>query len=287
MSINRETHMKIVRYASPLFGICLLCLSIFNPPAHAAPGDDSFDPNPDVSELNRDAQFDSFTLLSYVISTPNRYSQNFESGFTPGQQLSSWFSLGGMQMRVGFGANINSISWTSRIGGIDASSNTYGLTHPHGTYGNAPGVLSPARNYVNDLNFLTYDGASPPGYLVMQFNAPITFLSFGLTDYADGVGGNVDFSIWNGTDLQNLTQVANTTHRNVPEGTLAGDFQYFASPSQASPFNFAILHFDTLDATLGLDNIHVGGAQIPEPESHALLLAGLALVATFARKRAC
>lgn len=285
--------MKAARIAC-LLRSSAICLATLSAQAHAAYGDDSFNPNPDKFDEDRAAQFDSFYFISHVVTrNHSRYQQNFESGFTTGQQISGWMPVGGVKMRIGFGNSLGSINWNSEIGGIDATSSTYGLHHPHGTYGNAPGVVSPARNYVNDLQFLTYDSSitqTPPSYVVMQFDSPIYHLSFGITDYADSTGGNAHLSLWSGSDLQELVEIPTNNpanSRDIPPGAPAGDFQYFVGSSrlQQQAFNYAILRLDATDSTIGFDNFIIGAAPIPEPETYAMFLTGLGLLGAAARKR--
>ena len=133
------------------FGSCLLVafLSTFLIPAHAYWGDESYDPNPSLFDLDKNAQFDAVGLLTAAVLAGNKLTvikENFESGFTNRQKLSNWVGLGSTQARFGFGNSLDQIQLQSRIGQVDPNSSQFGLTHPHGTYGNAPGVLDNPRN---------------------------------------------------------------------------------------------------------------------------------------------
>lgn len=290
----------IATRAPTLLRVSVLGMTILGVSAHAATGDVSFNPTPDIFDEDKAAQFDAVTLLSHVVANSIGIQligqQGFESGFTAQQKLNDWFSIGSNRMRVGFGSSTDAITWNSRIGAIDASSTEYGLSRPHGTYGNAPGVDAPARNYVADLQFLTYDAASqltPPSYVVMQFETPITFLSFGMIDYGAGTGGSAEISIWQGDNLGNLTQLTNTgrNRRDLPVDTVAGDFNYFiaAAPVSGYPnprpsFSYAILELGTQDSTIGFDNFFIS-TSVPEPETYALFLAGLGILGVTLRKQ--
>ena len=116
--------------------LLVVCLSTFLIPAHAYWGDESYDPNPSLYDLDKDGQFDSFGLLTAVVLAGNKLTsnhENFESGFTTGQQLSNWVGLGITQVRFGFGSSLDQIQWQSRIGQVDPNSSQFGLNHPHGT----------------------------------------------------------------------------------------------------------------------------------------------------------
>lgn len=288
-------------HAGSLLRTSLLCLAALTATAHAAIGDDSFNPEPDIFALDKNAYFEGFTMLGQIVgnsSTPaglHKGNQDFESGFLAQQEINDWFAIGTNRMRAGFGSSLNGINWNSRIGSIDASATEYGLTHPHGTYGNAPGITAPARNYIADLQFLTHataSHASPPTLMVLQFETPVTFLSFSMIDYA---GGSLDFSLWQGSSLGNLTQVRNTGRLNWdPSAEIpAGEFNYLlgGAPVNRQPdgsyqresFNYAILQLGTEDVTIGFDNFYV--VTVTEPENYAMFLTGLGLFSALGRKR--
>ncbi len=74
------------------FGSCLLVafLSTFLIPAHAYWGDESYDPNPSLFDLDKNAQFDAVGLLTAAVLAGNKLTvikENFESGFTNRQKL--------------------------------------------------------------------------------------------------------------------------------------------------------------------------------------------------------
>lgn len=266
-------------------------------PAYGAWGDVSYDPNPTLIDLDEAARYDAVGLLTTALSSGGprvrRETQNFESGFAAGQVLNDWVGIGGNQVRFGFGSSLGSMDWRARIGQIDPLAG-YGLTHPHGTYGNAPGVLGDPRNYIADHYFLTSDtavGAPVPRYFVMQFESPINFLALTLLDYANQVGGLAHIDLYLGDDLATASTVpifGNSPDRTVGADTLDGAIDYFVAsgpfvgsfprPLSRAPFNIAVLRLDTPDATVGFDNIFAA-RNIPEPGSIALLLGGLGLLA--------
>lgn len=267
-----------------------IILGAFMLPTHAAVGDVSYDPDPAKHDLDIDAQFDTLAILSHVILSSGpltRAQQNFESGFTNGQVLNSWVALGGTRMRFGFGESLDQIQWQSVVGQIDAGSSTYGLDHPMGTYGNAPGVSDDPRNYVADHYFLSSGKATGSSYFVVQTEQPISFIGFTMNDYASGVGGTYKLSLLSGNSLLDALEIPNvrntvgTVEVGVADGSLRG---VIGSPppldhsNRRAPFNFTVLRLDTPDATVGFDNFVVGIAPVPEPEAWAMLLAGLGLL---------
>jgi len=277
-----------------------VALSLTTPLAQAAWGDISYDPMPPLFDEDRAAQFDIFGLLSHsVIVNGNltQHTQNFESGFTPGQRLDDWVALGGTRVRFGSGASLDAISWQSVIGGVDPHAPGFSLTHPHGTYGNAPGVLGQPRNYIADHHFLTFDSSTPPAYVVMQFEHPINWLSLTMIDYAAGTGGSANLSLWNGASFDARVEVPPGRPENATQiiapGEEPGDLRYWigsgvraSSPdSQFPSFNYAIFRLDTPDATIGFDNIIVGIAAVPEPPPAALLSGGILLFGALLRRR--
>lgn len=264
-------------------------------PAYAAWGDVSYSPNMTKYDEEIVAQYDLFGLLSQVVLYPlSSASQNFEAGFASGQTINDWVALGSTRVRFGFGETLNSVQWTSSIGTIDPTASDFGLSHPQGPYGNVEGVLDQPRNYVADLHYLTAASGSPsPGYFVMQFEEPVSFLSFAMIDYASP-GATFSMTLWNGDNLGNLRQVAENgtfnEDRTVFDDRLEGSFDYLVSDAQRqfpggprSTFSYAIVKLDATDATVGFDNITVGIAPVPEPETYSLM--GLGLVAIAAKRR--
>ena len=277
----------------------LLALSVagalFTLPAYGAWGDVSYDPSPSLIDLDEAARFDAVGFLTYALTSGpgmRRATQNVESGFTTGQVLNDWVGIGGNQVRFGFGSSPGSVDWRARIGQIDPLAG-YGLTHPHGTYGNAPGVLGDPRNYIADHFFLTSDtavGEPVPQYFVMQFESPINFLALAILDYANQVGGLAHLDLFLGDDLATASAVpivGNSPNRTVGADTPDGAIDYFIARGPyvggppdwpLAPFNIAVLRLDTPDATVGFDYIFTASS-VPEPGSVALLLGGLGLLA--------
>ncbi|MBL8425664.1 MAG: hypothetical protein JNK06_19565 [Candidatus Accumulibacter phosphatis] len=280
----------------------LVAVAAFLPSAHAGWGDVSYDPNPARIDEDQAVIFDTFGLLTHVVaflSGRGSARQDFESGFANAQVLADWVRLGDNRVRFGFGDSLARIDWRGRIGQIDPGATTFGLFHPHGTYGNAAGVVGDPRNYISDHYFLTAD--SVPGeakpYFVMQFERPIVFVGLSVSDYTSGVGGSRRFDLLVGDDLASAAALPEYGHaRDVTfpsEDLIDGGFFHVigigkgdASPSASNrrpSFNFAVLRLDPADATVGFDNLMVVNA-VPQPGVLALLLAGLgALTATWRR----
>lgn len=280
--------------------LLVACLGTFLIPAHAHWGDDSYDPNPSLFDLDNDAQFELFGLVTAVLLNVRELTdnkENFESGFTNGQQLSNWIELGSTQARFGFGSGLDQIQWQSSIGQVDPNSSQFGLTHPHGTYGNAPGVFDNPRNFVVDHYFLTgnsQSAPSEPSYFVIQFQKPVSFISFALLNYAGETGGTASLTLWSGDSLSTAIEINNGIGRKatIPAGTPSGDINYFIGNGKAAidypytlpTFNFAVLSMDTSNTQVGFDNFTVGIAPVPEPERYAMLLAGLSLLGFVTRR---
>jgi hypothetical protein len=278
--------------------LLLVCLSTFLIPAHAYWGD-SYDPSSSLFDLDKNAQFDTVALLTSVVLAGNKLTgvkENFESGYINGQRISNWIGLGSTQARFGFASSLDQIQWQSRIGQVDPNASQFGLTHPHGTYGNAPGVFDKPRNYVVDHYFLTVNAqsaASGPSFFVIQFQEPVSFVSFAVINYASETGGTAALTLWSGASLSNAIQVSNSGRTPpVPAETPSGDIIYFigsgyraVDPPYTRPtFNFAVLSMDPSNAQVGFDNFTVGIAPVPEPDSYAMMLAGLSLLGFVTRR---
>jgi hypothetical protein len=268
--------------------------------AHAAWGDIGYNPTPDPFDEDKAAQFDAFGLLAHAVTSVHgrsKYIQNFESGFTAGQRIDDWVTLGNTRVRFGAGSNLQSIQWQASIGGIDPYASEFGMTHPHGIYGNAPGVLDQPRNYVADLHFLTFAPSTAPTYVVMQFEQPISLLGFSMIDYAAGTGGNANLSLWNGPSLDSLVALplsnGRSNDRTLGSDEIAGDFSYWIANGTLLPppvnqfpsFNFAILRLDAQDSSVGFDNIIVGVTAVPEPETNGMMIMGLMALGITMRRR--
>ncbi len=271
----------ILRYSLAIF-LCAFMLS-----THAAVGDDSYNPDPAKLDMEMDAQFDVHSLLARLISSTGSATaqQNFENGFTNGLVLNSWVALGGTRMRFGFGESLEQIQWQSVVGQIDPGSNTSGVNHPLGTYGNAPSVSDDPRNYVADHFFLSSGKTTASPYFVVQTEQPVSFIGFTLNDYASGVGGTFKFRLLSGNNLLDAQDIPNVrnTEGTIEAGVADGSFRGVIGSSplldplhnHRSPFNFLVMRLDTPDATVGFDNFIVGIAPVPEPEVWSMMMIGL------------
>lgn len=280
-----------------VFAACVLASSAWFSTVQAAWGDVSYNPNPEREDDNIAAEYDSVGILAALVLATGltRGVQDFEQGFSDNSLLDDWVAIGNNRVRFGFGADLAQIEWRSRIGRIDPYSSQYGLSHPHGTYGNVAGVLNAPRNCVADHYFLTSDtpgGAAVPRYFAIQFESPISFLSLTMIDYANGVGGVSHMDVLSGRDVLTANLVASLPDQHVPVGRMDGAFDYWfgrAPSSQWEPrsrpdFNIAVLRLDTPDSSVGFDNLIIGGRDAPEPAAWSLLAAGLGLL-SFSRAK--
>lgn len=280
---------------------CLVAVAAFLPSAHAAWGDVSYDPSPAKTDENQAAMFDAFGILLAAVAGASGgpwpvARQDFENGFTGGQVLTDWVRLGDNRVRFGFGDSLARIDWRGRIGQIDPGATGFGLTHPHGTYGNVAGVTDDPRNYIADHYFLTADsvpGAAKP-YFVMQFERPIVFVGLSISDYT-GAGGSSRFDVLAGDDLASATALPEYGHRPdvawPPDVLEDGGFLHLVGSGRPvvrnfrPSFNFAVLRLDPADVTVGFDNVFVINA-VPQPSVLTLLLAGLGALAATRRRPA-
>ena len=283
--------------------ISAVLLALFLPiaPVHAAWTDTSYNPNPDPIDESEAVEFDSFGILAHMVNSTGgrtKHTQNFENGFTAGQRIDDWVRLGDTRVRFGAGSSLQSILWQADIGSIDPYASDFGLTHPHGTYGNAPGVLGQPRNYVADLHFLSFASSTAPTYIVMQFEQPVSWLGFSMIDYAAGTGGNANVSLWNGNSLDSLTALPLSNGRNgeliVGQDEIAGNSWHLGFNGALDPravdnrfpsFNFAILRLDAQDSGVGLDNFIVSISPVPEANACSMMVGGLMLLGLALRRR--
>ena len=267
-------------------------------PAYGAWGDISYDTDPTLVDADVSAAFDGVGLLLSAALAPSgltRAAQDFESGFTSGQTVNNWVSIGSNRVRFGFGDTLSAIQWKGLIGGVDTDATTFGLAHPRGTYGNVAGITDNPRNYVADLNFITAAASGGSHYFVVQLERPISFLSFTMLDYGT-VGNTYSFSLWNGENLDSLVKVDQgkqetfNANRTVLDWRPDGGFDYFVGKGpgllNVPTFNVAIIHLDLLDPTVGFDNFIIGTSPVPEPGSLPLAGLGLLGIATFLRRPA-
>lgn len=276
----------------------LASLALVQLPALAAWGDVSYDPSPALFDLDKAAQFDGFGLITSLtigLSNLNPAVVNFENEYANGQQLNDWIPLGGTAARFGFGSDRSHIQWQSSIGQVDAASTQFGLYHPHGTYGNAPGVIDSPRNYVADHFFLTEStqtASSPSAYFAIQFQSPVSFVSFAMINQTGQAGGPANLTLWRGDRLLDAVQIVGNLTTSRPD-TVDGDFSYFigsgpvdsVAPHPLPTFDFVVLGLAGINGAVGFDNFTVGIAPIPEPETYGMFLAGLGLVVLRARRR--
>lgn len=271
-------------------------------PAQAKWGDISYDPSPTKIDEDYNAKYDMFGLISFVVagnSGMTMIQQSFESGFVGGQVIDDWVSIGSTRVRFGFGNSLDQIQWRALIGQVDTQTTTFGVTHPHGTYGNTADVANQPRNYIVDNFYLTSDptsGVTTPGYFVMQFEKPVSTVSFSMTDYAAAPGELQDQSLWNGQSFANA-QLVHNTNRHIPYSTpdegsggevgfVLGTGGYSdAPPYVRAPFNLVALRLNGNDSTIGFDNITASLAPVPEPETYGMMLAGLGMFVVLRRRQ--
>ena len=283
---------------------CLLAgaLCVILLPAEAKWGDVSYDPSPAKIDEDYDAKFDTFGFMSFIVAGNSGMAmiqQSFESGFVGRQVINDWVSIGSTRVRFGFGNSLDQIQWSALIGQVDTQTTTYGVNHPHGTYGNTTDVVNQPRNYIVDNFYLTNNpasGVTTPGYFVMQFEKPVTTVSFSMTDYAAASGEIQDLSLWNGQSFANA-QLVHNTNRPIAYSTSnevsGGDVQFAlgtsdysdASQHTRTPFNLVAMRLNGNDSTIGFDNITASLAPVPEPETYGMMLAGLGMFVVLRRRQ--
>ena len=171
---------------------------------------------------------------------------------------------------------------------------------------NNTGLASPATVVTFSENILAA-GTSVTSYLGLGFSPFLRYDSQGPAafpgitgHYLGNNGGAIQnpFSILFGGDVTGAafgvaTNPATTLFEALDNGVVVESFlaaTHF-NGSTASFFGFQGITFDEIRVTVGgdhqllLDNVQIAGA-VPEPESAALMLAGLAALATLRRRRA-
>ena len=147
------------------------------------------------------------------------------------------------------------------------------------TAANAPQVgygtsASDGTHYV-----LVYGGAVAPGTLTLTFAQPVTAFGFTTSDIGDTAipAGALRLTTnagayATGVDVLTLASVE-------PDGAT-----HFFGLSQAQPFSQVQLTFAGFDEAYGIDEVYLATAVVPEPGSWALMAAGLAGLAGWARR---
>lgn len=131
---------------------------------------------------------------------------------------------------------------------------------------------------------LVYAVGAAPGTLTLSFAQPVTAFGFTTSDIGDSAvrAGALRLSTNTGTYASGVDVL------NLPNVMPSGATQ-FIGLSQSQPFTSVQLTFSGFDEAYGLDEIYLATAAVPEPESWALMAAGLGLLAwrrTAARRAA-
>lgn len=128
---------------------------------------------------------------------------------------------------------------------------------------------------------LVYAAGTAPGTLTLTFARPVTAFGFTTSDIGDSAGraGALRLTTSTGTYASGVAVLS------LPEVLPSGATQ-FIGLSQSQPFTQVQLTFNGFDEAYGVDGIYLATAAVPEPESWALLAAGLVGVVLQSRRKA-
>ncbi|MFG6463430.1 PEP-CTERM sorting domain-containing protein [Roseateles sp. DXS20W] len=128
---------------------------------------------------------------------------------------------------------------------------------------------------------LVYAPGTTPGTLTFTFSRPVTAFGFTSSDIGDSAvrAGALRLTTNAGTYASGVAVLS------LPDVLPSGATQ-FIGLSQSQPFTQVQLTFSGFDEAYGADGIYLAAAAVPEPESWALLAAGLVGVALQSRRKA-
>ncbi|MCB5188726.1 PEP-CTERM sorting domain-containing protein [Methylobacillus caricis] len=227
------------------------------------------------------------SLVLTLFDRANNVSATFDLGFNY-----QTFAVGGVESSSSFSWNLASgdyaDAWNSFLSIADVSSIKWGV---------AAGDHLGAVNQLGSKGFITtyntsLSSAPTTNFVYSQFQSPLT----GLADYI-----NANNELGNHSSVENGASVA-TSGKAYAGNFYGGDKFYNLGPValdflgteqgvvQYLTSNSVISRGDVLvyDATFSLEAdgvLRYTVAAVPEPETYALLLAGLALVGAAARRR--
>jgi len=126
---------------------------------------------------------------------------------------------------------------------------------------------------------LVYAGAVAPGTLTITFAQPVTAFGFTSSDIGDSAvrAGVLRLTTNTGAYASGVDVL------NLPDIELSGA-THFIGLAQAQPFTQVQLSLGGFDEAYGIDEIYLATAPVPEPESWALMAAGLLGLAGLRRR---